>query len=342
MRSMRMGAAVSFVSLVASTALMAQTGHGSLTGSVTDAQNRSLQGAQVVVNPGNFTTVTDQQGSYTFPSLPSGTLTVTVDYEGFSHFSEQVMVANGQSAHADAALTVASSTENVDVITGRQGGEVEAINRTFNAPNVINVLPADVIMSLPNANVADAIGRLPGVVLERDEGEGKYIKVRGTEPRLTHTTLDGVTIASPETVRQIKLDLIPADLVASVQINKTLQANLEGDGIGGSVDLQTKSATDRPTIYLESTGGYNPILTGRPNYQFDGTLGKRFMEGKLGALLSGSYDWNGRGINDVEPGPAVTGTYDLRDYRYFRDRYGIGGTVDYKFSDTSNIYLKYL
>jgi len=79
------------------------------------------------------------------------------------------------------------------------------------------------------------------------------VKVRGTRAPATHTTLDGVTIASPETVRQITLDLIPADLSSQLQINKTLQANMEGDGSGGSVDLRTKSAEDRPTIYLEST-----------------------------------------------------------------------------------------
>ena len=107
------------------------------------------------------------------------------------------------------------------------------------------------------------------------------------------------------------------------------------------MDLRTKSAEDRPTVYLESTGGYTPIIGGRPAYQFDGTFGKRFLEGnKLGALISGSYDWNGRGINDIEPGPALAGKYDLRDYRYFRDRRGVGGTLDYRFNDTSTIYLK--
>jgi hypothetical protein len=149
-----------------------------------------------------------------------------------------------------------------------------------------------------------------------------------------------VNIASAETVRQATLDIIPADLVESVQINKTLQANMSGDGIGGSVDLRTKSAGERPTIALESTAGYTPIIGGRPVYQFDGTLGKRFDEHKLGVLFGGSYDWNGRGINDVEPAPVVLGGYDERDYQYYRSRLGFAGTVDYRFSDTSNIYLK--
>ncbi len=334
--------AISAVTVAASSAV-AQTGRGTLTGSINDAGGRPLQGAQVRLSPGSATATTDAQGQYLILGLAPGQYTVSVAYSGFNDFTQPVTVGADQPARSDIQMQIASATSSVDVYAGRQGGEVEAINRTFTADNIINVLPADVITSLPNANVADAIGRLPSVTLERDEGEGKYVKVRGTEPRLTHTTLDGVTIASPEANRQIKLDIIPADLVESVQINKTLQADMEGDGIGGSVDLRTKSAEDRPTIYLESTGGYNPILGGRPNYQFDGTLGRRFLTGKkLGALISGSYDWNGRGINDIEPGPALAGTYDLRNYRYFRDRWGLGGTLDYKLTDTSNVSLKAL
>ena len=322
---------------------LAQTGRGTLAGSVADAQGAALQGAKITLDPTGASTLSDPIGQYTLTGVPAGTYTVSITYSGFTTSTKSVTVVPGQLLRFEAVLTVASNTQNVDVYTGRQGGEIEAINRTFNADNIINVLPADVITSLPNANVADAIGRLPSVTLERDEGEGKYVKIRGTEPRLTHSTLDGVNLASPETVRQIKLDLIPADLVESVQINKTLQANIEGDGIGGSVDLRTKSAEDRPTVNLEALGGYNPILGGIANDQFDGTLGKRFLAGKkLGALLSGSYDYNGRGINDVEPGPALAGAYDLRDYKYFRDRRGFGGTVDYRFTDTSSLYLKYL
>ncbi len=316
---------------------------GTLSGTVTDVTGNALQAAKITISPGDLTVLTDAEGLYTVLRLAPGSYTVSYTYAGFKNISATAQILSGQTTRVDEHLAVSGDTQQVQVYSGRVGGELEAINRTFNAPNIINVLPADVITSLPNANVADAIGRLPDVTLERDEGEGKYVKVRGTEPRLTHTTLDGVTLASPELVRQIKLDLIPADLVESVQINKTLQANMEGSGIGGSVDLRTKSAEDRPTLDLEGLGGYNPILQGRDNYQFDGTAGRRFLPGKkLGVLFSGSYDWNGRGINDVEPGPALAGTYDLRDYRYFRARGGFGGTLDYRLSDTSNLFLKTL
>ncbi len=323
-------------------AASAQTGNGILTGTVTDPQGAALHGVRVALLPGNGSALTDATGKYTLLGIAAGSYTLDIAYTGFTPQSLPVNIVAGSTVTVDATLAIAETRQHVDVYAPREGGELEAISRTFNADNIINVLPADVITSLPNANVADAIGRLPDVTLERDEGEGKYVKVRGTEPRLTHTLLDGVTIATPEPVRQVKLDLIPADLVQSVQINKTLQANMEGDGIGGTVDLLTKTAEDRPTIYLDSTGGYTPILTGRAAYQFDGTLGKRFGNRKFGALVSASYDWNGRGINDVEPGPALAGTYDQRDYRYYRSRWGFGGTLDYRLTDTSSVYLKYL
>ena len=148
-------------------------------------------------------------------------------------------------------MEVASASESVTVTAERVHGEAEAINRERTAENILQVLPAEIITSLPNANVADAIGRLPSVTLERDEGEGKYVQIRGTQPRYNNVTIDGVNVPSPESgVRQIKLDTIGSDLVESVEINKTLLANMDGDGIGGSVNLRTKTAGDQPAISL--------------------------------------------------------------------------------------------
>jgi outer membrane receptor for ferrienterochelin and colicin len=117
------------------------------------------------------------------------------------------------------------------------------------------------IQSLPNANVADAIGRMPGVTLQRNEGEGQYVQIRGTEPRLSNTTIDGVIVPGPDPeVRQVDLDTIPADIVGSLAINKTLSANQDGDAIGGSVDVRIKQATsDQPTFNVEGISGYTPI-----------------------------------------------------------------------------------
>jgi TonB-dependent receptor len=196
-----------------------------------------------------------------------------------------------------------SSRFSVSVDAVRRGQETEGIERTRTSENLVQVLSGDVITSLPNANVADALGRLPSVTLSRDEGEGVYVQVRGTEPRLTNVTINGITVPSPESgVRQVRLDALPADLVESVEINKTLAPNMDADGIGGSVNLKTNTAGDAPTFSLNGLGGHNTIIGGRYNDQFGATLGKRFGAARrLGTLFGFSYDYNGRGIDDIEP-----------------------------------------
>jgi TonB-dependent receptor len=330
-----------------------QTGRGVLSGHVVDSTGSALQGAGVDLQPGAAFARTGQLGEYFINDLTPGTYTVTITYVGFASFTKSVTVVGGQTITLDAKLEVASVKDEVLVTTDRISAEAEAINIERTSDNIIQVLPAEVIRSLPNANMADALGRLPSVTLERDEGEGKYVQVRGTEPRLTNATIDGVNVPSPEPgVRQVKFDAIPADIVDSVQISKTLQANMQGDGIGGSVNLITKTAGNQPTISLSGAGGYTPIINGRSLTETTGTIGQRFgANKKFGLLFGGSYDWNGRGIDDIEPVPDIATLsngstvswkdgMDIRQYQYFRTRYGLTGTADYTLSEGSNIYLK--
>jgi len=340
--------------LFLSITIQAQTGSGGITGKVTDSGGGILQGAQISVEPGGIKVVSDAQGEYLVNGLAPGTYTVTIEYVGFTTSSKSIAVAAGQIANVDAQLAVASQNLEVLVSGERPSAEAEAVNRQKSADNLVQVLPDEVIRSLPNANMADALGRLPSVTIERDEGEGKYVQVRGTEPRLTNTTIDGINVPSPEGgVRQIKFDAIPADIVESVEINKTLQANMDGDGIGGSVNLVTKTAGERPTVKVGGMGGYTPILGGRGLVETTGTVGRRFGSDKrFGLLIGGSYDWNGRGIDDIEPVPdlatvggqqvRVFDSIDIREYRYYRSRWGIAGSADYKLKEGSNIYGRYI
>lgn len=323
---------------------------GSITGKVTDSSGGVLQGAQISIEPTAVTAASDVQGQFLINDLDPGSYTVTVTYVGFAKFTQKVNVAAGQAASVEAKLGLESQNLEVLVTAERPAAEVEAVNRERTADNIVQVLPDEVIRSLPNANMADALGRLPSVTIERDEGEGKYVQVRGTEPRLTNTTIDGINVPSPEGgVRQIKFDAIPADIVESVEINKTLQANMDGDGIGGSVNLVTKTAGERPTVNVSGMSGYTPILGGRGLVETTATVGKRFgAHKKWGALIGGSYDWNGRGIDDIEPvpdlapvgGQRIFDSMDIREYKYYRSRWGLAGSADYKIADGSNIYMR--
>ena len=335
-------------------AVRAQERKGTISGTVTDSSGGVLKGAQISLEPVGANLVSDVQGQFFINNLDPGGYTVTITYVGFASFTKSVELAANQTANVDAKLEVQSVNLQVLVTAERASGEAEAVNRQLSADNLVQVLPAEVIRSLPNANMADAIGRLPSVTLERDEGEGKYMQVRGTEPRLTNLTIDGVNTPSPESgIRQVKLDTIPADLVESVEINKTLQANMDGDGIGGSANLVTKTATERPTISLSGVGGYSPIIGGRGLTETTGTIGQRFGKSKrFGVLIGGSYDWNGRGIDDIEPVPDLAqglagsprwfDSIDVREYRYYRSRWGFSGSTDYKLAEDSDIYFRFL
>jgi TonB-dependent receptor len=331
----------------------AQGQKGAISGIVTDDSGAVLKGAQVTLESPVFNTVSDEQGRFYINDVAAGSYTLTISYVGFTKFEQPVNVVAGQAANIEAKLKLQSQNESILVTAPRVTGEAEAINIERSSDNLVQVLPAEVIRSLPNANLADALGRLPSVTLERDEGEGKYVQVRGLEPRLTNAMIDGVNVPSPEPgVREVKFDSIPADMVESVQVSKTLQPNMEGDGIGGSVNLVTKVATNQPTISIGGMGGFTPIIHGRGLTEDTGTIGYRFGPDKrFGALIGGSYDWNGRGIDDIEPVPDIATLsngqqvswkdgMDIRQYQYFRTRWGIAGSTDYKLSEASNIYLR--
>ncbi len=327
----------------------AQT-RGAIGGTVTDQAGAVLQGAEISTRSPALTVSTNEEGRFYINGLAPGTYNLTITYVGLAPFTSEVNVNAGQTAKVDVQLRVANQGETVVVTAGRASAEAEAINVERAADNLLQVMPNEVITSLPNANLADALGRLPSVTLERDEGEGKYVQVRSTEPRLTNTTVDGVNLPSEEPgVRQIKFDAIPSSLVESVQISKTLLANMEGDGIGGSVNLVTKTATDTPTVEITGLGGYTPIQRGRGNTTETATLGRRFgASKKFGVIAGGSFDWEGRGIDDIEPSPdenSGSTWFDgmsLREYQYFRSRYGFAGSADYRIRDGSTLYARFL
>ena len=288
-----------------------QERNGGISGHATDTNHDALVGARVEVQPNGRTVVTDSEGAFTISDLAPGTYTLIVSYVGFAPFSTSVTVASGSAVKTDAVLQIESQNEQVIVRGEREHGEVEALNREENAANIIQVLPAEVITSLPNTNIADALGRMPSVSLERDEGEGKYVQIRGTEPRLSNVTVDGIHLPSPESVRQVKLDAVPSALVDSVEINKTLSPSQEGDAIGGSVNLVTKRAGDQPYLDFSGMGGYTPVGLGGALTSVNATYGRRVGTRKrLGLLIGGSYDYNQRGTDDIEPSQAATTAND--------------------------------
>jgi TonB-dependent receptor len=221
-------------------------------------------------------------------------------------------------------------------------GQAAALNRQRNAINITNIVAADQIGRFPDKNTAEATQRIPSITLLRDQGEGRYVIIRGTEPRLNSTTVNGERIPSPEAgIRDIALDVIPADLLESIKVNKALTPDMDGDAIGGSVNLITKRAPENMRVSAVAAGGYNE-LTEDNIWNGNFTFGQRYNEKKTGILLSGSALTTDRGSDNFEPeyDDGFLDELQLRDYTIKRERYGATLSIDHRASDRNDFFVR--
>jgi Carboxypeptidase regulatory-like domain len=156
-------------------------GRASLSGVKTNPSGAVLQGAEVTLDPTNLKVASDMRGQLFMNDLTPGTYTLSVTYVGFAPFTKTVQLEAGGLLKVNAQLQLQTQNMEVLVTAPRPSAEVSAVNIERSSDNIVQALPAEVTLSLPNANMADALGRLPRVTLERDEGEGKYVQIRGTD-----------------------------------------------------------------------------------------------------------------------------------------------------------------
>ena len=328
----------------------AQQATGIIAGKVTDTASAPVSNAMLHVMESRYGAVSADNGVYRIVGVAPGSYSVVVRRQGFVTDTFTVTIAVGETSQHDVALRSIpiSLTEIVVTASPRMNETLQAaLDKQRKADNIVSVMSGDEIRALPNANAAEAAARIPGVSTERDEGEGKFVQIRGTEPRLSNVTVDGVHIpGTAQGDRIAKLDDVPTDLLGAIEVTKTLTADMEADAIGGSVNLVTKIPEGAPRGYFSGQVGQSTLLDHRQG-QGSMTFGGRFgAEKKLGALFSGSYDKNDRVINDVElgwtvdNGHSIPTEFDQRDYSYYRQRYGAGGQLDYRFQDSSTAYVR--
>jgi len=297
-----------------------------------------------------YSTRTRDDGSFRFDNVAPGLYRLRVARLGYAPDSANISVTPGAGAEANLQLhPLAIGLHSVLVVAHRLGEtKAAALDRQQSADNLLTVLSGDEIRALPNGNAAEAAGRMPDVSVERDEGEGKFVQIRGTEPRLANVTVDGVHVPGTEQGnRVVKLDDVPSDILGAIEVAKTLTADMDADAIGGSVNLVTKSPEGRPRGYTALQYGRTSLLS-HDVTQGSLTYGGRFgADEKVGFLIGGSLDRNNRVINDVEPSWSVDGAgrsvpveWSQRDYLYYRTREGVGGSFDYRFSDHSRVFVK--
>jgi len=262
-------------------------GAGSVSGTVTDAVSGApLVGADIALDGTSLLAATDRAGSFRLAAVPAGQYSLLVTYLGHKTERADVTVTSGQTLVVEVKLAPANFSESVSVTAEPIAeGQARALNQQRTAPNIVNVVSADQIGAFPDPNAAEAASRIPGISITRDQGEGRYVLIRGTEPRLNSMLIDGERIPAPEgDVRQIQLDAVPADQLQSIEVTKALTPDMDADAIGGAVNLVTKQAVGRPTLLFSASGGYNALQESGDQRLFTATAGRRFEAGRFGLL----------------------------------------------------------
>ncbi|MBP9063870.1 MAG: TonB-dependent receptor plug domain-containing protein, partial [Aquabacterium sp.] len=159
-------------------------------------------------------------------------------------------------AQAQQATSAAAATLPTVTVTGQAAGVRNALDVQQAADNVVSAVRSDDIGQLPDRNAAEALQRLPGVSVERDQGEGRYVRIRGLGPDFNAVTFNGSLIPAPEADRRaVALDVLPASLVRSIEVSKTLTPDMDANSLGGTVNVKTLSAFDHKGRFLSLETG---------------------------------------------------------------------------------------
>ncbi len=241
-----------------------------------------------------------------------------------------------------------SNIEEVQV-TGSRGALINALERQRESDKVASVVDSDSMGNFADINVAESLRRVPGIMVENDQGEGRYVSVRGMNTDLNAMTINGVSTASPENRRGIMLDGVPTDMLDSMTVYKTLTPNLDADTIGGAIDLETISAfkfdglharVKAETSYSElSKDGSNPKLALIATNRF------QMADGELGVALTLSDQTRRIVSKNNETGgwgeEAINTDYEMRYYDLERERQGAVLNFDYHANSGNKYYARF-
>lgn len=324
-----------------------------LRGTVTDATTqRALASAEVRLVELGRTAVTTSGGDYRFADVPEGQYTVEVSYVGYLPTERPVDVPESGVQVEDFALGAVGATEEI-VVRGYRAALASALQNKRMSSVIKESLTADDAGKLPDQNVAEALRRVTGVSATVDQGEGRYVTVRGVDPSYTNVTLDNQVIGSPEDTRRVALDTIPSEVLSRVEVVKAVTPDMDGHAVGGSINVVTPSAFDDPDgSFFSATAdvGYYDLNGKSPTGLAIG-WGRTFgPEDRWGIVLSGSWSERQYETENLQGGDPWEEEGDflipdelvLRDYNIERLRRGFVANLEYRPTDDVKLYFRNL
>ena len=319
---------------------------GSLTGVVLDESHHAVPGAVVYIRSLNMGAVAANDGSFSLRGIPEGVYEVCVNYVGYEQVCQSFNIRDNETVRCEFLLYEGVAIGDV-VVSGIVEGQRRALTRQKNNDGVSNIVAADQMNRFADANIGDAMKRIPGINVQYDQGEARFGQVRGTAPDLTSVTLNGNRLPSAEgDSRAAQLDLIPTDMIQTIEVNKVVTADMDGDAIGGSVNLVTKSSPYRQTVAANAGLGYNPISE-RVTFNGSASWGSRFFKDRLGVMAAVAYHNNPIGSDNIEAtwkqddaGNAYVDEFEVRQYYVHRERQSYSLSLDWKFNENHKIELR--
>ncbi|MEP6749650.1 MAG: TonB-dependent receptor [Bacteroidota bacterium] len=232
-----------------------------------------LTGATVHLLKTHYTTIVNLDGSYVFKKLEPGTYRIEVTLTGYSLPAiVEATAATGIPVHpVDFLLTTQRQQLDEVIVTGSgtTGSDKSARGFEKNADIVKNVLSSKTIQLLPDVTVANALQRMSGVAIQRSSsGEGRYAIIRGMDERYNNTLINGVKIPSPDPkYRYVPMDLFPSDMLERLEVIKTLTASMEGDAVGGTMNLVMKNAPETFSLTAHAGSGFSTLFSSSTPFQ---------------------------------------------------------------------------
>ncbi|MCX6168147.1 MAG: TonB-dependent receptor [Ignavibacteriales bacterium] len=327
-----------------------------VTGRITDADTKEyLPGANVVLKGTRFGDATDKVGNYKISNVPPGAYELVVTYIGYVDQTINITVGtNGATVKQNVAISQTEVKMGEVVVTGLRQGQTKAMNVQKTSDKIVNIVSQEQMVRLPDLNTAEILQRISGISIVRDQGEGRYVQIRGTDARLTSVSVNGEKIIAPDPgERYVGMDVISASQAASIEVSKTVTPDMDGDAVGGSVNIKSKSAfdSDKPFFNITAGTGTSDIM-GKPLWQGGFTYGSKFGdENQFGFAITGNYDkweretwdlestYNDLTIGGVDRPQSLTDV-DFRNYNVSRERINVAANLEYQPSTDNTFFIR--
>jgi len=282
-------------------------------------------------------------GSYIFKKLKPGKYLFSIQYVGYAKLEKEILLPAGKEVvNVDILMEPRSVTlDQVEVVAKSDKESTQSARNTEkNADNLLNIIPAKSIQLSPDITVANVLQRISGVTIQKtaNSGEGQYAIIRGMDKRYNYTLVNGIKIPSPnDKNRYVPMDIFPAELLSHIEVIKALTPDLEGDAIGGAMNLVMKDAPEKLLININGSVGYNELFFDRPFYQFNTSVVQLQSPAERGITSAQPSDFTKDNLNfkATKPFPNFNGGFTIGN-RFFGNKLGVILSVSNQNSHTGS------